>query len=432
MQRIFIGGIPDKIKQEDIKSQLTKVLPIFNLHMKQKFGKKVGYAFFEVSSYNEARKLIEKPLKIKGVELYCQLSHKTLRANGNSMNNRVYLKDLPIHLPDQDLKYFLSEIVQVRSAYSIKDEKGISKGYGFADLKDEREVERLSQLGHLVIQGHQIKVEKYTERIPNKDKGKIVEHKKKRAKKRTALTRTEQRRRFRGEDQGYGWQQSCQQFGLRLNSAIRDDHFGQEFKGLGQESNELERYTEFRRMRRDEFGHRPRPHNGHKFGYGPVKQSFYRREKPFFLDNKFKTFGPTIQGHHSTAPLKGNGKGEFHSQEEMELPSFHLYNSLKKIFLEEFGNKRSLGAKTASLKLSKVIKNCERLNQKPLNYRLSKIRQPEITKRERKKRLKKIKREIKRSMRKDKININEQSPNPSNGYQNDFRVHNGLHQAEYF
>lgn len=154
LYRIFIGGLDLKVTKDDIKEALFPLSPK-NLHTKKsnsskhtrkgnKKNKKM-FAFFEVKSLETARRLTQQPLLIRDNEYYCQLSHKSLKNHSNCMSSRVYLKDIPLQLTDSRLIQFLEQFGEIDGAYSIKDAQGNSKGYGFADFKNEISAIKLAE-----------------------------------------------------------------------------------------------------------------------------------------------------------------------------------------------------------------------------------------------------------------------------------------------
>jgi len=357
MQRLFIGGIPDYITLTDLKDYLEPIIPIFNLHIKRKPGSKPGYAFFEVASYEDARRLTEIPLKLQDVELYCQLSHKTLKTHGNCMKNRVFLRDLPKHVTDEELYSFISLIVEVRSAYAIKDKDGVSKGYGFADLKNEMECDRLVQLEYLNFGEYKVRVEKYTEKIPKKEKKMAV------MKRRNQQCAQNPRRRAEIEASFYeGREAQHQQV--------------QMFENTEESQNRYQRYKNIQKKKRAHQLQKMNQVNSDVFLDGKFKVGSRNRSNKLFNKDQ----GP------QRAKLFVNNK---HTEGMIEM--------LQNIFQKDFGQKTQEDRK---MRIHQILALSSNLNNSQENYHIHKRdwnsglisrNQPSKKRKRRRRKIKKIK-----------------------------------------
>lgn len=163
--RLFIGSIPKHITKKQLLAAVNKATgnrTLSNFHIKRKPGHNKSFAFFETKSVNLAIGLTSKPIMLKKQELYCQLSHKSLIDLESRLSMRGFIKDLPKDVPDRLIYQRINDYAPITSFYAIKDHNLKSKGYGFVDFEEPKDLDRISRMGGIDIFGVKVKVQKYT------------------------------------------------------------------------------------------------------------------------------------------------------------------------------------------------------------------------------------------------------------------------------
>ena len=146
---MFIGGLPPQLTKTQLKEALTEFMP-FSIQMKKRPGKTTnrGYAFLIMSDLNKATQLSKATLTIQGRIIQAQFSLKSESANMQQAG-RIYLKNLPISVSDDAILNVLKKYVDCRSAYAIRDSSGTSKGFGYVELSNQEDEEKLLKLGSI-------------------------------------------------------------------------------------------------------------------------------------------------------------------------------------------------------------------------------------------------------------------------------------------
>lgn len=102
------------------------------------------FVFFDVENNNIAQKFLAGPITMLGKEHYVQVSHKSQAQESTLNMHRVFLSNIPMNLTDKELRDFFTEhFGKVGSAFSIKNDKGNSRGYGFIDFMSKEVAEKV-------------------------------------------------------------------------------------------------------------------------------------------------------------------------------------------------------------------------------------------------------------------------------------------------
>lgn len=93
-----------------------------------------GYGYVKLKSVDLAQKAVTELNNVdwQGEKLIVERFDKDKK--NNSLTN-VYVKEFPLKWTEGDLKDFFSDIGEMQSVVIMKDEKNISKGFGFVNFK---------------------------------------------------------------------------------------------------------------------------------------------------------------------------------------------------------------------------------------------------------------------------------------------------------
>jgi RNA recognition motif-containing protein len=165
MTRLFIGKVSKKITKALLESKLRAIGDYANLVIINKPHKSFMYVFFEVEYEDIASKFLLKPILMKGKEHYVQVSHKS-QAQDSSLNfHKVFLSNIPVKLTDSELRnFFNTNFGEVISAFSIKNDRGHSKGYGFLDFKHQKDAEEVISAKKILFKGKIIIAKKFQQK----------------------------------------------------------------------------------------------------------------------------------------------------------------------------------------------------------------------------------------------------------------------------
>jgi len=139
-QELFIGGLNPLTSKIELQIGLREVANFTSLILiyDRATGMNKGYAFVTPLTNEDAQRLTTTTIRIGGRDLLCQYRQGTRSFNSQ---RRVFVGGLPkIQLTNDEIRNAFEVFGQVRSAYPITCNNGISKGYGFVDFFDSESV----------------------------------------------------------------------------------------------------------------------------------------------------------------------------------------------------------------------------------------------------------------------------------------------------
>lgn len=148
MFTIFIGGLRGDITKDIITHYFSQYGHIWNLVLKKKSMKaNAGFATFKVSDYELFQNIVNQEHYILGREITCrpffsgQDKDKYLK---HLQLSRLFIKNIPRNYSDDLLKILFQNYGEVTSIYSIKDSKGLPRGFGFVNYRNAEDAQRLA------------------------------------------------------------------------------------------------------------------------------------------------------------------------------------------------------------------------------------------------------------------------------------------------
>lgn len=130
-----------------------------------KTGLSCCFSFIDVHN-DDLHKFLEPPetLYIDSRPLFFQLANVNQSEKSKNSLKRVYLKNLPIKNPIQNLAFYFSTFGEIQSAYQIKNAQNKLQSYGFVDFKTIADAQKLLAMEKLEINGRVIKLVPYAEK----------------------------------------------------------------------------------------------------------------------------------------------------------------------------------------------------------------------------------------------------------------------------
>ena len=154
MTRLFIGKVNKNVSKVEIEEELALIAQVSNIVVVKDKTKSSNYIFFEVTALQEAQKFLSKPVVFRGKEHYIQVSHKSQVEDSNLNTHRAFISNIPVLMSDEDLKHFFEQrFGKVEACFSVKNENGLSLGYGFVDFKDRSKYQEVIQMKKLDYKG---------------------------------------------------------------------------------------------------------------------------------------------------------------------------------------------------------------------------------------------------------------------------------------
>lgn len=165
---VFIGDIDPKITE-------TEILQAIRRHLKTKKHltgtslclneKKQKQMFFlTIEDPLILKNLVIRPILIKGVEHYCQISQKWGETELTDFQKKcIFFSNLPFEVTDDEVEAAFKEIGEIESCYIIK-KSGKSKGYGFVYFKNNGITEKLLEIGKIKIFGKNVYLRPYNQK----------------------------------------------------------------------------------------------------------------------------------------------------------------------------------------------------------------------------------------------------------------------------
>lgn len=173
LSSIFIGGIPAKFTYARLANELHQSLASQGLLLPYQFSLSQdpirpelnkGYAFLRVKPIH-VQQFCGIKIIIGGREIMLSPSNRNQPIANESRpppdapnQKRLYLKGLPLNVSDKQLKSLLNYYFPCSSAYSIRDDHGKSKGYGFVILECLEDVPKMLGLGKLDLLGRLVTI----------------------------------------------------------------------------------------------------------------------------------------------------------------------------------------------------------------------------------------------------------------------------------
>lgn len=136
---LFIGDIHPNMKKKTVQEALSQYGCIKKLQLKFNKQKRSKMCFFSVEGYSVIKAFLIRPVFLRGVEHYCQISqkfdHEEKPKEFDFQKRCVFINNIPKLVDDGLLANFFSQYGNVESAFSIKKYKK-NVGYGFVYFKE--------------------------------------------------------------------------------------------------------------------------------------------------------------------------------------------------------------------------------------------------------------------------------------------------------
>lgn len=166
---IFVHGLhPDSTKQDllDIFEPVCKVSQL-QLNRDKRTGRHKGYAFFEVETMDDARRLVNGSHYLHGRNIHCDFkkgSQREKRIGGD--NKRVFVGGLSQGTTDEQMRLAFLKFGDIRAAYTIKDMKGKSKRFGYVDFVEDTAAANAAKRKNIMIDGKKIDIKRFKRKEP--------------------------------------------------------------------------------------------------------------------------------------------------------------------------------------------------------------------------------------------------------------------------
>lgn len=147
--KIFVRGIPVKIKREEIIEFFSQFGKIRHCKLKKnsKTGRSVGYAYITYESMEDAAKLLNKQVEFSGRLCECKpvIPKEELQEKlQDERKRRLLVWNLNQLTSNQALQEAFQKVTKVEYAYVVKDaDCPTSKGYGYVFMQDEESMQLL-------------------------------------------------------------------------------------------------------------------------------------------------------------------------------------------------------------------------------------------------------------------------------------------------
>jgi RNA recognition motif-containing protein len=142
MTTLFVGDLHHKASKIHISQVFSQIGLFNNLIVTRHAKRRTKIAFFDVG-INELEKFLGKPIVIKGVEHYAQLSQNQPNISLGVLEiqkRRLFVEKLPKGQTDSDLEAFFKKLFgegKIYSFFSVKNRFNKRKGYGFLHVSDK-------------------------------------------------------------------------------------------------------------------------------------------------------------------------------------------------------------------------------------------------------------------------------------------------------
>lgn len=161
LPKLFLGGLPPTLTEKDLDS-LIRVFGEVKVDLIKKKNSELndGYAFIYPANRETADRLLGSELRIGHRVLQFQLSQGR-KVCEEADPYRLFMRNLPFTVSDEELTEFFRAYCRVRSAYSIKSDNKHSKGYGFIHLYDQSSADKLLSISNFTVKNFKVTVENY-------------------------------------------------------------------------------------------------------------------------------------------------------------------------------------------------------------------------------------------------------------------------------
>ncbi len=161
LPKLFLGGLPPTLTERDLDALIRKYGEAkVDLIKKKNSDLNDGYAFIYPATREIANRLLGTELCVGKRVLQFQISQGR-KVCEEADPYRLFMRNLPFTVSDEELTEFFRGYCRVRSAYSIKSDNKHSKGYGFIHLYDQDSADRLLTIGNFIIKNFKVTVENY-------------------------------------------------------------------------------------------------------------------------------------------------------------------------------------------------------------------------------------------------------------------------------
>jgi len=157
---IFIKNLDKSIDHKtlfDTFSQFGQILSC-KIELDERNESK-GYGYIQFATADQADKAISKVnnMMLAGKRVFVGpfVSHKErLVANGSKQFTNVYVKNLPESFDEEKLKALFEKYGPLKNLIIMRDDQGVSKGFGFANFENPEEAEKaVDELNNSEIEG---------------------------------------------------------------------------------------------------------------------------------------------------------------------------------------------------------------------------------------------------------------------------------------
>ena len=151
--KIFVHGLHPDTTCEELLDTFSPFCEITELIFKRDpvTGKHNGYAFFTVPTPEDAVRLVEADHHLHGRFIHCDLKHTDPEEQLKNQRRRLFVGGLRKCITDEELKRAFERFGRVRAAYTIKDDNGKSKSFGYVDFADEESAKRALETTTMMV-----------------------------------------------------------------------------------------------------------------------------------------------------------------------------------------------------------------------------------------------------------------------------------------
>ena len=166
-KRIFVGGIPVRVEQDQLLEFFSQYGPISSVNRKKntKSGRAFGYAFVTFELTESVYNVLKQPVVFLGRTLECKVavrSDKLKDELGRRKKLRVIAYGLDNRITSQQLQFSISEVLAISHAFVEKDPHDIVNGslIGHVVFRNEQDTQKfMNSQPQIILEGYVLQFE---------------------------------------------------------------------------------------------------------------------------------------------------------------------------------------------------------------------------------------------------------------------------------
>ena len=158
-QTVFVGCVPGNITEREFIYELNLHGIVRNLRIKKKYKKKGGMGFaildildpeiFKDFTIEGRKQIYLRGRKIPTRQYFSEKKKKS--CIDEVLARRVYLRNIPLEMSDQEISAIFEKFGNLHSAYAIRKDGNVSKGFGYANFSEVRGAKNVIKRGRVPV-----------------------------------------------------------------------------------------------------------------------------------------------------------------------------------------------------------------------------------------------------------------------------------------